>query len=89
MIREGYLMHHGRSRLFLQADPDLALLTGDYLYAAGLVEICGTGDLDAVAALAALISDCSRRRGDGVAEGDDRLWADTIAALGRVAPGNA
>ena len=34
MIREGYLLHHGRSVLFGQEDPDLALLTGDYLYAA-------------------------------------------------------
>jgi hypothetical protein len=83
MIREGYLVHHGRSRLFSQEDRDLALLTGDYLYAAGLVEICGTGDLAAVAALAELISNCSRRRGDQVAEDDDRHWAETVAALGR------
>ena len=56
MIREGYLLHNGRARLFAQDDADLALLTGDYLYAAGLVEICGTGDLDAVTTLAQLIA---------------------------------
>ena len=28
MIYEGYLLHYGRSRLFSQADADLALLTG-------------------------------------------------------------
>ena len=62
MIYEGYLLHYGRSRLFSQADRDLALLTGDYLYAAGLREICATGDLSAVGALASLISRCARNR---------------------------
>jgi hypothetical protein len=28
MIREGYLLHNGRARLFTQDDADLALLTG-------------------------------------------------------------
>ena len=51
-IYEGYLLHHGTSRLFEQDDRELALLTGDYLYAAGLREICATGDLHAVGALA-------------------------------------
>ena len=67
MIYEGYLLHYGRSRLFSQADADLALLTGDYLYAAGLSEICATGDLAAVDALAdadlALRPQPGRRRG--------------------------
>jgi hypothetical protein len=83
MIREGYLMHHGRARLFSQDDPDLSLLTGDYLYAAGLVEICGTGDLSAVETLAELIAACSRARGEGrpLAE-DEALWD---AALSRLA----
>jgi len=80
MIREGYLLHGGRSRLFAQADRDLALLTGDYLYAAGLVEICGMGDLAAVAALAELISDCASDRGEGVGDDEDR-WTATLAAL--------
>jgi hypothetical protein len=82
MIREGYLLHHGRARLFSQADRDLALLTGDYLYAAGLVEICATGDLAAVATLAELIAQCSRRRGDRVDDDDEALWASSIASLG-------
>jgi hypothetical protein len=83
MIREGYLLHHGRGRLFSQADRDLALLTGDYLYAAGLVEICSTGDLAAVATLADLIADCSRRRGDRVNDDDETRWDSSIASLGR------
>ena len=85
MIREGYLLHHGSSRLFRQDDPDLALLTGDYLYAAGLVEICATGDLDAVAALADLISRCSAARGDGRAGEDEAMWRATVAGLGAAA----
>ncbi|MGZ4480698.1 MAG: hypothetical protein ACXVY5_00705 [Gaiellales bacterium] len=81
-IYEGHLLHRGSSRLFSQEDQDLALLTGDYLYAAGLADICATGDLAAVAALAELISRCARMRGD--LDGDDgELWAATVAALGR------
>jgi hypothetical protein len=80
MIREGYLLHGGRSRLFAQDDRDLALLTGDYLYAAGLVEICATGDLAAVTALAQLISACASDRGEGVAD-DEGRWTTALAAL--------
>jgi len=81
-IYEGYLLHHGTSRLFEQGDRDLALLTGDYLYAAGLREICATGDLAAVDALAELIAACAARRGDGEPQAaDDALWDDTIERL--------
>ena len=81
MIYEGYLLHYGRSRLFSQADADLALLTGDYLYAAGLSEICATGDLQAVGALATLISRCARNQADGAGGDDAALWDETVAAL--------
>jgi len=80
-IYEGYLLHHGTSRLFEQDDRDLAVLTGDYLYAAGLREICATGDLAAVDALAELIAACAARRGDGEPEADDALWDQTVAGL--------
>ena len=82
MIREGYLLHNGRARLFAQDDVDLALLTGDYLYAAGLVEICGTGDLDAVTTLAELIARCSHNRGEQRPPGDD----DAAVGLGAGRP---
>jgi hypothetical protein len=82
MIYEGYLLHYGRSRLFSQADPDLALLTGDYLYAAGLREICATGDLAAVGSLAGLISRCACNQGDGRGGDDAALWDETVSALG-------
>jgi hypothetical protein len=79
MIYEGHLLHRGRSRLFSQDDRDLALLTGDYLYAAGLVEVCQTGDLEAVRALAELISETSRAAAEGDPE-DRSLW---LAAIDR------
>ena len=81
MIYEGYLLHYSRSRLFTQADAGLALLTGDYLYAAGLREICATGDLDAVGALASLISRCARNQADGAGAADPALWDETVASL--------
>jgi hypothetical protein len=80
-IYEGYLLHHGSSRLFDQDDRNLAVLTGDYLYAAGLREICATGDLGAVDALAELIAACAARRGDAEPEPDDGLWDETVARL--------
>ena len=82
MIYEGYLLHRGRSRLFSHDDADLALLTGDYLYAAGLAEVCGTGDLDAVRELAGLISACARAQAEG--DGNEaELWRRTVARLGQ------
>jgi hypothetical protein len=82
MIREGYLLHRGRSRLFRQDDAELALLTGDHLYAAGLVEICRTRDLQAVASLAELIAACAGAQAEPGTD-DDQLWSQTVAGLGR------
>ena len=80
-IYEGYLLHYGRPRLFAPRDDDVALLLGDYLYAHGLVRIAATGDLDAVAALAALISACAALRAEGEA-GDGDAWLECVRALG-------
>jgi hypothetical protein len=55
-IREGYLLHYGEPRIVLGADPDLALLAGDYLYAVGLERLAGLGDPEAVRELSDLIS---------------------------------
>src|SRR5215217_7038018 len=44
-IREGYLLHYGEPRLLADADPDLRLLAGDYLYAVGLERLAALGDL--------------------------------------------
>jgi hypothetical protein len=85
-IYEGYLVHYGRSRLFAPADEDVALLLGDYLYAHGLVRVAATGDLDAVAGLAELISTCAALRADGRG-GDAEAWLACARRLG--APSNS
>src|SRR3954447_1476216 len=55
-IREGYLLHYGEPRVVVGADPDLALLAGDYLYALGLERLAALGDLEAIRELSDLIS---------------------------------
>jgi hypothetical protein len=80
-IYEGYLLHYGRPRLFAPPDEEVALLLGDYLYAHGLVRIAATGDLDAVAALAELISTCAALRADGTS-GDGDAWLACVRRLG-------
>ena len=66
-IYEAYLVHYGRSRLFDPPDEGERVLLGDYLYAHGLVRIAEAGGVDAVAAMAELISRCAalRAAGDG------------------------
>ena len=80
-IYEGYLVHYGRPRLFEPADSETALLLGDYLYAHGLVRIAATGELDAVVALAELISTCAHLRAEQ-APGDGEAWVDAARRLG-------
>ena len=55
-VREGYLLHYGEARVVADADADLALLAGDYLYALGLERLAALGDLEAVRELSDLIS---------------------------------
>jgi hypothetical protein len=81
-IYEGYLVHYGEPRLFAPADRDTALLLGDYLYAHGLVRVARTGQVEAVADLAELISLCAQARADG-RNGDGAAWAATASRLGR------
>ena len=80
-IYEGYLLHYGRPRLFAPPDGDVAILLGDYLYAHGLVRIAATGELDAVAALAELISTCAALRAEGEI-GDGDAWVACARRLG-------
>ena len=80
-IYEGYLVHYGRPRLFSPREGDVALLLGDYLYAHGLVRIAATGELEAVATLAELISTCAHLRADDT-EGDGDAWVDAVRRLG-------
>lgn len=80
LIREGWLVHRGASRVIDGASPDLALLIGDWCYAAGLCSITDHGTLDDVSRLAALVADVSVRAGDPI----DELagtWNDALEAM--------
>ena len=45
-VLEGCLLHYGEPQVLQIADPDLALLAGDRLYALGLAQLAAIGDLD-------------------------------------------
>ena len=79
-IYEGYLLHYGSPRLFRADDRDTRILLGDYLYAHGLVRVALLGDVEAVGALAELLSLCAHLRAEGL-PGDGEAWAATVAAL--------
>jgi hypothetical protein len=65
-IREGWRLHsEGRGEVLAPDEPDLALLGGDRLYALGLERLAAEGDLEAVAALADVISQCARSHAEG------------------------
>ena len=78
LVREGHDLHYAGAA----ADPDLALLDGDRLYAAGLEKLAVSGDVAAVAALADLISDCARAAAEGRPAGADEAWERTATRLG-------
>ena len=82
-VREGWLLHAGRPRVVGDADPDLALLAGDRLYALGLERLAALGDLEAVAALADLISECARSHAEERPEIADTAWAKGVRAVHR------
>ena len=83
-VREGYLLHYGEPRVIVGADADLRLLAGDYLYAIGLEQLAGLGDLPAVRELSDLISIGAQLHADGDSARPDpageALWlASTLA----------
>jgi hypothetical protein len=86
-VYEAYLVHYGTPRLFAVSDLDEAVLLGDYLYAHGLVRVADAGGVDAVAAMAELISRCAALRADG-ADGDGDVWVETARRLGGAPPGD-
>lgn len=81
-VREGYLLHYGESRVVSTPDPDLALLGGDRLYALGLARLAELGDLDAVARLADLISDCARAHAEDDPAAAGAAWHAAATAIG-------
>lgn len=85
IVREGYLLHYANPRYYAFDDPDLALLAGDRMYAAGLAALSAAGDTEAVAALAGLIADCAEAHAVGDPARTDDLWRSALAML---APGS-
>lgn len=81
LVREGYLLHHGKSRVVSQEDPDLALLAGDRLYALGLEQLATSGDLQAISVLAELIAAGARAHAAGDSEAAEELWSSAISRL--------
>jgi hypothetical protein len=80
-VYEAYLVHYGRPRLFAQGEESERVLLGDYLYAHGLVRISEAGGVEAVAAMAELISRCASLRAAGE-PGDGEAWVAAARSLG-------
>lgn len=81
-IFEGFLCHQGTPRLFRATDADLALLTGDLLYALGLRAVASAGDTDSVRILAELIATAAGLASEGRSGPQIALWAAQALALG-------
>ena len=87
-IREGWLIHSGASRVLnANVSGGLSLLVGDYCYAAGLCDVAGAGDLDAVSTLADLIATVAELALEAPRDGnapDPRTlaWDEALAQLG-------
>jgi hypothetical protein len=73
-VHEGYLLHYAQPNGFPGMDDDLALLAGDSLYALGLARLAEEGDLEAVAMLADLITNCAKAHAEGDPIEASRLW---------------
>jgi hypothetical protein len=81
-IREGYLQHYGQGRALRSADPDLALLAGDRLFALGLARLAELGDLEAVTELADVISLSAQAHAEGDPDRASAAWAAGAEAVG-------
>jgi hypothetical protein len=73
-VHEGYLLHYADPNGFTGMDEDLALLAGDSLYALGLARLAEEGDVEAVAMLADLITDCAKAHAEGQPQTAEDLW---------------
>jgi hypothetical protein len=75
-VREGYLLHYADGERLATADEDLQLLVGDAFYALGLARLAEAGDLEAVAALADLITGCAKAHAEDDPHKAAELWAN-------------
>lgn len=85
-IYEGYLQHYGRGRVLAPEDPDLALLAGDRLYALGLARLAELGDLEAVTALADVISLAAQAHAEGDPARAGAAWESGVGKIGPARP---
>lgn len=82
MIFEGCRLHYGPQRVVRTADPDLALLLGDQLYALGLARLARLGDLESIGELADVISLVAQAQVARVPELADAVWIAGAVAIG-------
>lgn len=82
MILEGSHLHYGPQRVVRTADPDLALLIGDQLYALGLARLAALADLAAVAELADVISLVAEAHAASDPALADAVWEAGAVAIG-------
>ena len=80
-IYEGARLHYGEGRVVAPADPDLALLGGDRLYAIGLDRLARLGDVAAVAELADVISLVAQAHAEGDPARAEAVWAAGARAV--------
>ena len=80
-IAEGHRLHYGDGRVVRTDDDDLALLAGDHLYALGLSRLAELGDLEAVVALADVISGCARAHAEGRPDDVAAAWRRGLAVV--------
>jgi hypothetical protein len=80
-VYEGFLLHYREPRAFAGMDSDMRLLAGDALYALGLERLAETGDIEAVAELADLISLCAQAEAAGRTDLTGELWEASLRAL--------
>jgi hypothetical protein len=83
-IREGDLLHYSSGRVVDPADPDLALLAGDRLYAIGLDRLAALGDVEAVVALADVISRVAQAHAEGEPARAESAWEAGVQAVGGI-----
>lgn len=81
-IREGYLLHYGDARVLHPPDDDLALLSGDRLYALGLARLVDLGDVVAVSELADVIGLAAVAQAAGDGGLAEAVWAAGAQAIG-------
>jgi hypothetical protein len=81
-VREGHDCHYaGAGAAVAPADPDLALLAGDALYALGLERLAERGDLEAIRLLADVITTCAQAHAEGRPEAAGAAWRDAARQL--------